>query len=368
MENTELSQQHAQSTKQLTALLADTINLATFAVENGRLPESISFSDLFRMWEQKVEKGERLSEVDVDKLQYSYQILEAELAPVSAVSLRATDAAHSKKKKAYLDSDAGKHAKRMWFMAFAILGLIVGINMYQYMFYLYSGDWALKYTESFGNLTLVYWLAGSITPFAYGAFGATVRLLRITERRLRERSFDPRRLPEHLNRLVLGTLSGGVVVLMYSAGGVGETDVKLTEAALGFIAGYSIDLMFSLLDRMVKAISPGTDKADSNVRAENIESKEKKEKEAKMHLQAAQARSSASTQTQAQQSSAVDEKSFAKVEIEKAASVVNMSEVNPDLSPESIPKLTQEQTMGLNQEQTPKSVQVASDSKPNVVA
>ena len=178
-------------TKNLTNLLADAINLATFAVENGRLPDAVSFSELFRMWEQKVEKGQRLSEDDVDNLQYYYQLLEVELSPVTANSLRATDPAHMRirrssahssnpeksdadlseiKSKGYLSTEAGKHAKRMWGMAFFILVTIVGINFYQYMFHMNAGDWAQASPESFGDLTLLYWLTGTITPFAYGAF------------------------------------------------------------------------------------------------------------------------------------------------------------------------------------------------------
>jgi len=261
MEQSNSPQHPTLLTKNLTDLLADAINLANYAVEIGRLPESVSFSDLYRMWEQKVEKGQRLSEQDVDMLQYCYQELEMELSPVSAMSLRATDTAGAGRKEVY-KTEAGKHAKRMWIMAFGILALIIGINLFQYTFEMFSGDWAVNHTEMFGSLTIGYWLAGSLTPFAYGAFGATVRMLRITEIRLRERSFDPRRLTEHRNRLVLGTLSGGVIVLIFSSGGVGETDVKLTEAALGFLAGYSIDLLFSLLDRLVKAISPDDGHAD----------------------------------------------------------------------------------------------------------
>lgn len=282
-------------TKNLTEMLADAINLATYAVEVGRLPEAVSFSDLHRMWEQKVDKGERLNEEDIDKLQYSYQVLEMELSPVSAMSLRATDTASTAGRKEVYQTEAGKHAKHMWIMAFTILVLMIGINLFQYTFDMFSGDWAVNHTEMFGSLTVAYWLAGSLTPFAYGAFGATVRILRITEIRLRERSFDPRRLTEHRNRLVLGTLSGGVIVLIFSSGGVGETDVKLTEAALGFLAGYSIDLLFSLLDRLVKAVSPD----DGHAVEKNISNK----KEIKKPGQ-----------------------SFAEKEIKKAASVVNATD------------------------------------------
>ena len=121
-------------------------------------------------------------------------------------------------------------------------------------------------------------------------------MLRITEQRLRERSFDPRRTAEHTNRLVLGTLSGGVIVLVFSVGGVGETDVKLTEAALGFLAGYSIDLLFSLLDRMVNAISPAEDAPRASVITKSNSTKK------------------------------IEKKSFAKTEIEKAAAIVNVTE------------------------------------------
>lgn len=308
MDHSESPHQTSLHTKNLSDVLVDVINLATYAVEIGRLPEKVSFSDLYRMWEQKVENGERLSEQDIEYLHFCYQNLQVELAPVSAISLRATDVSGAQERKDYMNTEAGGHAKRMWIMSFVILGLIIAINLYQYTFDMYAGDWAQSHTDMFGGLTILYWLAGSLTPFAYGAFGATVRLLRITETRLRERSFDPRRLAEHRNRLVLGTLSGGVIVLIYSSGGVGETDVKLTEAALGFLAGYSIDLLFSLLDRLVKAVSPDDEKAKP---ARQIE----------------------------KPVSGYSELSFAKREIEKAASVVNAvekkerSKTPPQLTP-----------------------------------
>ncbi len=44
---------------------------------------------------------------------------------------------------------------------------------------------------------------------------------------------------------------------------ISETSVKITEAALGFIGGYSIDLLFTLLDRVVDAFKPA-EKSKSN--------------------------------------------------------------------------------------------------------
>jgi len=241
----------------LSALLKDTMRMASYAVEVGQLPEQVKFAELYRLWDLKIEQSKRLTAEDINLIESYYRLLEEALDPVNAISLAATDAKRdSQNAKDYMNTAAGKHARHMWRMAFLILALIMGINLFQYTFDMLSADWAVAMPEDFVYITILYWLAAGITPFAYGAFGACVRLLRVTERRLRERSFDPRRIPEHKNRMVLGTLSGGVVVLLYSTGGVGETDIKLTEAALGFLAGYSIDLLFSIVDRLVKALSP----------------------------------------------------------------------------------------------------------------
>jgi hypothetical protein len=77
--------------------------------------------------------------------------------------------------------------------------------------------------------------------------------------RLKTREFDPIREPEHINRLVLGTLSGGSIILFIgqalAASGTGEF-FQIGVAALGFLAGYSIDFLFETLDRIIRAILP----------------------------------------------------------------------------------------------------------------
>ena len=104
-------------------------------------------------------------------------------------------------------------------------------------------------------------MSAYVIPFAYGTLGACAYLLRISERRLRMRDFDSCRIPEHRTRLVLGTLSGGMIVLFISAdllnakNGGGSAFV-LVQGALGFIAGYSIDFLFDVIDRIIKAILP----------------------------------------------------------------------------------------------------------------
>ena len=259
MDNPTSTQSAADETShhlgQINEVIYDVMRLASYAIETGRLPEEVSLSELYRIWEIKIESRQSLAANDIDLLQQYFHLLKTDLEPVSAISLRATESQFGNDS---MQTEAGKHVRRMWITAFSVLGLILAINIFQYSFEFYGGLMAQSMGEGFSLMSIAYWVVMAIAPFAYGALGAAVRLLRVTEQKLRDRSFDPRRLPEHRNRLVLGMLSGGVLVMLYSSGGVGETSVKLTEVTLGFIAGYSIDVLFSVLDGMVAALTPNS--------------------------------------------------------------------------------------------------------------
>ncbi len=208
------------------------------------------------MWEIKITNREMLADNDIAYLQHCYQILSIQLAPTTAISLRATENKQTNSRLSHMNTDAGRHVRNMWVWSFAILTIIVGINIYQYMFEMDAPQMAAQVDiTTFNIATYIYTFIINLIPFMYGAFGACIFILRRAEEQMRERTFDPRRLPEYRNRLVLGTLSGGIIVLLYSSGG-SEADIKITEAALGFIGGYSIDLLFSLLDRIVNTLKP----------------------------------------------------------------------------------------------------------------
>lgn len=240
----------------LTGFLKDVMRLSRYAAECGRLPEEIQMDELYRMWDIKISRQGTLSDEDIAYLQNCYQILSRQLAPTTAVSLRATERKQDSESKDYMKTDAGRHVRNMWFASFCSLTIIVLMSLYQYIFEFNSAAWAVEDSRIFNNATYLYSLVTTLMPFMYGAFGASVYMLRQAESYLKDRTFDPRRVPEFRNRLVLGTLSGGIIVLLYSSGGLVETNVKITEAALGFIGGYSIDLLFSLLDRIVNSLKP----------------------------------------------------------------------------------------------------------------
>jgi hypothetical protein len=107
-----------------------------------------------------------------------------------------------------------------------------------------------------------------LLPYLYGGLGACIYLMRVTGQKFKERTFNPDRLPEHLNRLVLGSLAGGMIILFINEEGI--EGIAISTATLGFVAGYSIDFFFNVVDRVINAILPkvGLDtlKKDMNVK------------------------------------------------------------------------------------------------------
>jgi hypothetical protein len=103
-------------------------------------------------------------------------------------------------------------------------------------------------------------LLGSLLPWAYGALGSCAYLLRSAHYYIYQRSFDLRRKPEYYNRILLGAISGGAIILFVNyLVDDGGTVLHLSSAALGFVAGYSTDFLFNTIERVVAAIFPKTD-------------------------------------------------------------------------------------------------------------
>ncbi|MGJ5176086.1 hypothetical protein ACQR16_18785 [Bradyrhizobium oligotrophicum] len=94
-----------------------------------------------------------------------------------------------------------------------------------------------------------------LVPWMYGGLGACAYLLRTAHDMIAKRCFDVRRQPEYFNRILLGMVSGGAIVLLVSPSDDSEA-VKISAAALGFLAGYSNDLLFNAVERVTAALLP----------------------------------------------------------------------------------------------------------------
>ena len=74
-----------------------------------------------------------------------------------------------------------------------------------------------------------------------------------------QRTFDVRRTPEYFNRILLGAVSGGAIILFVeylSKSADDGSTAHVGSTALGFIAGYSGDFLFNTVERIVNAIFP----------------------------------------------------------------------------------------------------------------
>ena len=99
-------------------------------------------------------------------------------------------------------------------------------------------------------------------PALYGLLGTAAFVLRAFSRDLRSLSLQPVNLLNYLIRLPLGALSGiAVGLILIPDGTVPNEDAVaaapeiagLTTVALAFIAGYSVELLFTAMDRIVGA-------------------------------------------------------------------------------------------------------------------
>lgn len=124
-------------------------------------------------------------------------------------------------------------------------------------------------TAMFVLLLLGVWPVSEITPvltpFFAAGLGACVFLLRTTQEKLKNREFDPARIPSHMIRLGLGILAGGSIVFfpeLFIDNGANAVSaivpvdphtpdkVELGRGAVAFLFGYAVDMFYAVLDRI----------------------------------------------------------------------------------------------------------------------
>jgi len=228
--------------KKLDDLLVDAIKAAQDLAEGHELP----------------------SAADRSKFQKAYRDLAQFLAPVTAETLKATSSEHVV--RSWLTPRQAKPLAVLWSRklgAWTLLFVVVALTG-SFLEYSYGpapdrGFLARGELPTFEQaVQLVLYL---LVPFTYGAIGACLYLLKACQFYIHSRQFDPLRISEYYNRMILGGVSGGMIVLLVEqistgASDTGETATKLSAAALGFLAGYNNDLLFSAIERISNAILP----------------------------------------------------------------------------------------------------------------
>jgi hypothetical protein len=231
----------------LSELLENARLLARHAVEAGRLPEAADIERLYKI-KKRFAEAQAIAEDDFGFLVKTYQLLERRLAPVSADTLRATEWS------AEMPCAASKYVGGLWWRSLTNIVAILGCHLFLHWLGLRLD------AERSPSQNLLAFMAAYLIPFLYGALGADAFLIRETTHKLHLREFNPRRIPENRARFLLGTLSGGVIVLFVSPQAVASlvnassNSPDIASAALGFVAGYSNDFLFSLLERLTGAL------------------------------------------------------------------------------------------------------------------
>jgi hypothetical protein len=197
----------------------------------------------------------------------AYYELAAALSPVTAETLRNTEGTSNEPEKIagagarpprprlevlfqvlFGFSPAQRFSRVLWLVALGF-GVFVVVSEWWLQIMAYEAD-ANRYRVPRTLLEL-------LAPWAYGGLGSCVYLLRSAHTYIYQRTFDLRRKPEYFNRILLGTICGGAIILFVNqiVGDEG-TVIRLSSAALGFLAGYSTDFLFNTVERIIAALLP----------------------------------------------------------------------------------------------------------------
>lgn len=197
----------------------------------------------------------------------AYYRLSTIMAPVTAETLRNTEGT-SREPEALAPPDAGPIRKRLEPIGNFILGYspahrfsrALWLAAIGFALFVVASQWFLETIATEGDDSV--WrkwriIVQLLVPWSYGGLGSCVYLLKSAHIYIYQRTFDLRRKHEYFNRILLGTIAGGAIILLVNQiTGEGGVTIQLSSAALGFLAGYSTDFLFSTIERVITAILP----------------------------------------------------------------------------------------------------------------
>lgn len=230
--------------------------LLEYAVEKGKLTPEISLEDVKNL--KKLFFYTPSNQIDVAtlchaeaQLEWHYNQLAVLVAPVTSETLRATSedypVTRNSRIAAYFLGDASVASncfRQMLWIAISLVALM-------FYFRAFSGQNTIHYIE----------------PFLFGAIGSLVYLYKALNECHTNRTFEPSKMTTDRLRLFMGALSGGLIVNLFDPGAISGVieanqaaaapkNATFSAAALGFLAGYSVDFFYGTLDRLIKNLLP----------------------------------------------------------------------------------------------------------------
>jgi hypothetical protein len=245
-------------------LVSDALMMLDYAVGSGvkaadghPIPQDIittieSTAAKLGMRDGKPGDATTLSTDDWAKFDLAYYDLATALTPVTAETLRNT-AGEAPESRSFVgmivgDSPALHFTRGLLLATLGFAIVVVLSNWYLNIIAVNPNTNAHLWDRTFFEL---------LTPWMYGGLGACVYLLRSAHTYIYQRTFDVRRKPEYTNRIMLGAIAGGAIILFVNnIAGDDGTVIQLSSAALGFLAGYNTDLLFTAMERVIGALLP----------------------------------------------------------------------------------------------------------------
>lgn len=246
----------------------DAVELLDYALSSGRKVDATTIASILALSTAPA-PAETFNAYPAFAVAYS--ALAVDLAPVTAITLRATCDNFGRRSilapKQVSEAKLWSRKLWLWTILFSLL-ILLNENAERI---LEQGDQAAWLFGSWRARWEVWGpILGTIAPFAYGGLGACAYLLRVCHQYIHDRSFDPMHTPEYQSRMLIGAVSGGTVLLFTKyLQGDGDT-IPLSGAALAFLAGYSNDFLFTLIDRIVTAIMPKTTGSEDDAALQRV--------------------------------------------------------------------------------------------------
>jgi hypothetical protein len=258
--------------------VADAMLMLDYLVANGLTEkEGRSFDEnlivIIKLTHDAVLQADRFPEAPMRaEFEKAYRQLARFLAPVTAATLKATSSASAERSLFDVTGRASAAivwSRKLWawtllFTTIAIAGsyleFVHGTLLEQKI---YNDEYRLHGWQGLQALLQL------LVPFTYGAIGACVYLLKSSHYFIYTRQFDPLYKPEYYNRMILGAIGGGMMVLLVdkisfgggsadadSAKAMAEGTIALSAKVVGFLTGYNTDLLFSAIERISNALLP----------------------------------------------------------------------------------------------------------------